>query len=286
MIKSIPLAILLLLFVNCKTEKAKESGSLFQSRMQLQKVSKPAIMAHRGRLNRNAPENSIQSFEEIHQFSKDLLIEFDVRITKDSVYVLLHDETLGRTTTGKGLLNEKSYEELKKIRLLNEADEPMNLEIPTFKDALQWASGKNFIVIDAKPECKVKEIADIVGEMGLENNSMVVCYSIKDALEYQSINPKLILAVGFNSKEDLESIKNSELSLSNLVALTPTSLQDESFYEQIEKMGVPIAYGTYSTLDEKPFDSVKAIYEQHAAQFDIITTDRSKQVYDFFMEKN
>lgn len=284
--KSISLVIFILLFINCKTETAKVIHSRFESKMELQGVSKPAIMAHRGRLNESAPENSLLSFKEIHRFSEDILIEFDVRMTKDSVYVLLHDATLDRTTTGKGPLDEKSYEELKEIHLLNEENEPTTLKIPTFKNALTWATGKNFLVIDAKPICNIEHIAQMISDIGLENNSMVVCYSLKDALKYQSINPKLLLAVGFNSRADIAAIKNSKLSMVNLVALTPTSLQDESFYAEIEEMGVPIAYGTYSTLDEKSFDSVKAIYEQHAAQFDIITTDRSKQVYDLMMEKN
>lgn len=286
MTKSILLVMLTFLLVNCQTERNQEISSRFKTIMADSNASNPVIMAHRGRLSESVPENSMLSFEEIHQFSKDLLVEFDVRMTADSVYVLLHDETLDRTTTGTGLLKDVTFEELKAIRLLNITGDSTDLGIPTFKDALTWAKGKNFIVIDAKPGCSIEFIATMVGEMNLENNSMVVCYSLKDAVEYQNINPNLILAVGFNSKEDLESIENSELLLSNVVALTPTSLQDESFYNQIEKMGVPVAYGTYSTLDEKPFDSVKAIYQQHAAEFDIITTDRSKQVYDFLMEKN
>ena len=62
------------------------------------------VAAHRGDW-RNAPENSIQAIKNCIEMGVDM-VEIDVRMTKDSALVLMHDNTIDRTTTGEGKVSE------------------------------------------------------------------------------------------------------------------------------------------------------------------------------------
>ena len=58
------------------------------------------IAHHRGAV-RYAPENTLPALEKAIRLGADF-VEFDLQTTRDGQFVLLHDSTLSRTTTGKG----------------------------------------------------------------------------------------------------------------------------------------------------------------------------------------
>jgi glycerophosphoryl diester phosphodiesterase len=71
------------------------------------------VVAHRG--NRvAAPENTMESLTQALEMGVDA-IEFDVRVTKDGVAVVLHDAELDRTTNGHGNLNAYSFAEVRSL---------------------------------------------------------------------------------------------------------------------------------------------------------------------------
>ena len=71
------------------------------------------IMAHRGsRINR--PENTLTAFEEAVRVGADG-IELDVHLSKDGQVVVLHDETLDRTTDGSGFVHEWTLADLQQL---------------------------------------------------------------------------------------------------------------------------------------------------------------------------
>ena len=73
------------------------------------------IVAHRG-IHDFFPENSIGAFEVAREAGFDW-IEFDVWSSADGVPVIMHDETLDRTSEGTGLIAEKTSLELSRINL-------------------------------------------------------------------------------------------------------------------------------------------------------------------------
>ena len=71
------------------------------------------IMAHRGsRINR--PENTLAAFEEAVRVGADG-IELDVHLSQDGQVVVLHDETLDRTTDGSGFVHEWTLADLQQL---------------------------------------------------------------------------------------------------------------------------------------------------------------------------
>ena len=73
------------------------------------------IMSHRGNTsNDGIPENSMAAIEACLANLESIdMIEVDPRLTKDGVMVLMHDETVNRTTNGTGKVSELNYDQIK-----------------------------------------------------------------------------------------------------------------------------------------------------------------------------
>lgn len=71
------------------------------------------MIAHRG-ASAYAPENTLAAFELAVEQGADML-EFDVHLSADDQPVVIHDETLGRTTSGAGRVRDHSLRELKRL---------------------------------------------------------------------------------------------------------------------------------------------------------------------------
>lgn len=73
----------------------------------------PPLIAHRG-ASGLAPENTLAAFIKAKELGINW-VEFDVMLTSCGEVVVIHDETVDRTTNGKGLVVEQTYASLKKL---------------------------------------------------------------------------------------------------------------------------------------------------------------------------
>jgi len=76
-------------------------------------LQKPAIIAHRG-CKRFYPENTIASFEAAIN-ARAHMIELDVTFSKDRELIVIHDDTLDRTTNGSGFVQERELAVIKAL---------------------------------------------------------------------------------------------------------------------------------------------------------------------------
>lgn len=107
----------------------------------------PLVIAHRG-ASAYAPENTLAAFR-LAQEQGAQAIEFDVKLTKDERVVVLHDETLERTTSGKGLLSSFSYEEIKRLDAGSSfGTEFKNEKIPTLEQVFDHVGSKMLMNIE------------------------------------------------------------------------------------------------------------------------------------------
>ena len=92
------------------------------------------LFSHRG-LGTPFPENSLPAIR--YLIEKGIHgTEVDLRTTKDNTIVLLHDETLDRTTTGSGKVSEASLEQLRGLKLKEASGKPTDCRIPEFTQVL------------------------------------------------------------------------------------------------------------------------------------------------------
>jgi len=114
-------------------------------------INLPKLIGHRGVKNL-IPENTIQSINKAIEFNLKW-VEVDVKISKDLIPFLLHDDNLERTTSGNGNPINYRYSELCKLDAGSWFDRKYkNFYLPTLKEVLNLCSQKNIgINIELKP---------------------------------------------------------------------------------------------------------------------------------------
>ncbi|MDD6352219.1 MAG: glycerophosphodiester phosphodiesterase [Lachnospiraceae bacterium] len=104
------------------------------------------VWAHRG-ASGYAPENTLASFQKAADLGADG-VELDVQLTKDGEIVVIHDETVDRTTDGSGWVKDFTFEELRKlnasyqnllqggevVKKAKKFEEYESIQIPTMKE--------------------------------------------------------------------------------------------------------------------------------------------------------
>jgi glycerophosphoryl diester phosphodiesterase len=108
----------------------------------------PIIVAHRG-LHERHPENSLAAFGEAWRRGIRWC-ECDVHLSADGVPVVIHDEMLDRTTTGKGPVAAQPWAALARLRLCRPGGKPTDQCIPSLDQVLSASRGCRMIV-ETKP---------------------------------------------------------------------------------------------------------------------------------------
>ena len=128
------------------------------------------VAAHRADW-RNAPENSLAAMRRAIAMGVDI-IEVDVRRTRDGKFVIIHDRTLDRTTTGKGKVEDFTLAELRELRLLAGTGHPTVELIPTLEEALEAVRGMAVINLDKSFEYPA-EIFAVVEKTGAQGYALM-----------------------------------------------------------------------------------------------------------------
>lgn len=140
------LSFLFLLVLSTGLLFAQERVNTLTQELRNPDSQKVLVVSHRGDW-RNASENSLQAFRNCLNMNVDM-IEIDLKQTKDGHLVLMHDETIDRTTNGKGRPSDYTLEELRQFRLINGLGRVTDHVIPTLEEVLNLCKGKILINID------------------------------------------------------------------------------------------------------------------------------------------
>jgi glycerophosphoryl diester phosphodiesterase len=117
--------------------------------MELADFRKPMIIAHRG-YSAKYPENTLSAFRAALDAGAQM-IELDVTLTRDRNVVVIHDDTLDRTTNGKGAVNGYSLTELKGLDTGSWFDPKFAAErIPSLEEVLEKICCRAFINVEIK----------------------------------------------------------------------------------------------------------------------------------------
>ncbi|MEO6685012.1 MAG: glycerophosphodiester phosphodiesterase family protein [Dyadobacter sp.] len=143
------LIIFSLLFQQVHAQKTYQS---ILKQLQNPSPNQVLIAAHRGDW-RNAPENSIDAIRRCIKMGVDI-VEIDIHKTKDGQLVLLHDETIDRTTTGHGRLDNWTLDSLKTLRIRQGHGASIPGQLPTLEQAMLFIKGKPVLVnLDKSWDC-------------------------------------------------------------------------------------------------------------------------------------
>lgn len=257
---------------------AFDSNSDFKSFFQATSNFYPLVSAHRGGPTTYFPENCIATFENTIR-KVPAIIETDIALTKDSVLVMMHDNTLDRTTTGSGVLSNYTYEELKTLFLKDNEGNRTNYKIETLDEVLLWGKGKVVYTLDVKRGVPFKMVVDAVKRNKAENYSIIITYNANQAAEVANLAPNLMLSVSARGKEDVERLEGMGVKVENMITFVGTSFPKPETMEYMKSKGITCISGTMGNLDKSAIVNGNSIYlDIIKAGVMIISSDRPVEV--------
>ena len=154
---------------------------------------KTIVIAHRGD-HTYTPENTLAAYQNTIDDGADF-VEIDLRTTKDSQLVIMHNSTIDHMTGQQGEISSFTFDSLRRIKVR----EPLHPEwglhkIPTFKEVLQLCKGKINIYIDFK-DASVAETYKQIIEAGMENNIVVYINEPHQFEEWGTVAPNMPLMI-------------------------------------------------------------------------------------------
>ena len=142
-------------------------------------------VAHRG-ASGEVPENTLPAVALALQRYQTDLVELDLRLTKDGVPVILHDETLERTTNGKGPVRRQNFRELKTLdagfRFDPEGKKSFpfrgkGITVPALEEVLRGFPESGFLleIKEKDPEC-VPRILNVIERVPAKGNLLMASF--------------------------------------------------------------------------------------------------------------
>jgi glycerophosphoryl diester phosphodiesterase len=144
---------MLLIFISCNERTAivntetPETINFVVDKIKARTEKEILVCAHRA-YHKFAPENSIASIEQAIEAKIDI-VEVDVNTTKDGILVLMHDNSIDRTTNGKGWISDFTFAELQQFSLKKDSIVTTH-KIPTLSEVLSVAKDKIILNLDIK----------------------------------------------------------------------------------------------------------------------------------------
>jgi glycerophosphoryl diester phosphodiesterase len=179
------------------------------------------VIAHRGN-HVDAPENTLKAYENAIAVGADF-IEIDLRTTKDSQLVIMHDGTIERMTNGKGKIRDCTLSELLTYQV-EEKSKPAwgKFSIPKFEEVLTLVKNKINIYLDFKDADVLKTYQTLL-KYGVEKQVIVYINYPLQAKKWMEIAPQIPLIVSFP-----DNIRDS-VALATFLTQYPVSVLDGSY---------------------------------------------------------
>lgn len=230
---------LLALLYSCSPEYANKAEKVVAA-MHDPSSKYVVVVAHRGDW-RNYPENSIPAIESAIRMGVDI-VELDLKLTKDSVLVLSHDDTANRTTTGKGLISTMTLDSLKGFNLRYVNGVKSKYKMPTLKEALEVCKDRISVNIDQGYQFYDLVLA-ITEELGVTDQILIkgkkMLSEVKEKTGEHEHNMMYMPII------DIQTTRGAEL-----------------FRQYMEAGEVPLAYEVcFSKLDDVAEDCCRRVVE-------------------------
>jgi glycerophosphoryl diester phosphodiesterase len=160
--------------------------------LRAERPARPEIIAHRGAHRGRSgqlPENTMAAFRNAVELGADRL-ELDIQMTRDGELVVIHDETVDRTTNGTGRVADLTLAEIQTL------DAGQGERVPTFKELLRFAGEAGIpIMPEAKsphlyPGIEEKMVEQIV-EAGYGNQTVIQSFDGATLERIRAIDPDI-----------------------------------------------------------------------------------------------
>ena len=141
------------------------------------------VIGHRGAAGLE-PENTLRSVRRAIELGVDR-VEVDVRVSRDGRLVIMHDETVDRTTNGHGYVRELTLNELRSL------DAGMGEKIPTLEEILEFTMGKAKLEIEIKVPEATEPTVQLLNELNAEKDVIVISFLHELLEKAYDLNPNI-----------------------------------------------------------------------------------------------
>ncbi len=163
------------------------------------------LTAHRG-LSAIAPENTCAAIEEAGK-AGFYSAEFDIQPTKDGVWVIIHDETLDRTTNGTGNVSDYTYEQLLEFNIDsgNGIEKYGEIKIEALEDALavceKYDMRATVEIKGGEPE-DMASVLEIIKSMNLTIKPLIIDFNSDRLAAIRALDGEIELSYLMNKMDD------------------------------------------------------------------------------------
>lgn len=241
------------------------------------------ISAHRGGKGLDGyPENCLETMQYVQQQIPNAIFEVDIAQTADGVLVLMHDNSLERTTTGSGPIADRNFADLQSLYLEDDEGQRTTFRIPTLEKVLNWADEQHVILmLDIKRSVDFEDVLAYVEQADALDNAVLITYSVGAAQKLHRLNDQFMLSVSIRNFEELKRMEESGVPADRWVAFTGTKASPPALYEALHKKGVMNILGSLGNIDRQAKARGPRVYQDFVAQgIDIFATDRPLACYE------
>ncbi|WP_150271754.1 glycerophosphodiester phosphodiesterase family protein [Paenibacillus tepidiphilus] len=265
-------------------------------RVKVKEIIDPAervyTIAHRG-ASGYAPENTMPAFALALDMKADS-VELDIHLTKDGIPVIIHDDTVNRTTDGKGYVRNMTLQQIKQLDAgtwFNEAypmfarESYAGIPVPTLEEVFETFGKDLHYVLEIKASKTDRMMEPVINELitkyDLEDEVAIHSFSASSLRRFHQINPEIPLYQLIWYDNTAARVSESYLAdvKTYAVGIGPNFQGISSAYvAQVKRSGlkvIPYTVNYQVNMDKAYMWGVDGVYTNYPDRFlEVIETNR------------
>lgn len=200
------------------------------------------LCAHRGNtqkgMKEGIPENSLPAIEHSVKAGVEM-IELDARPTSDGVLVLMHDNTIDRTTNGSGAVGDFTYQQLQQFYLKDASGNITGERIPTLEEAMKKGKGKVYYNLDiVNKNVAVNTIVALLKKLDMEGSTLLYVSNNRNyAFDLKTANSSLLLHPMAKAADDITYFSSSYTDNVQMMQLSTSDAMGGTMVNEIKDQG-------------------------------------------------
>lgn len=206
------------------------------------------IQAHRAGARPGLAENAISTMQAAMSDGA-IFLEIDVARLSDGTLVLMHDDTVDRTTNGQGDVLSFNAESFSALQLVDEDGTLLEESPPTLRETFEVLDGRGISQLDLK-DITVADIADAIVMAGATDRSIVITYTLDDAIALHNLLPDVMISAGIDSLSDIQTLRDAGFDLTRLQAWLGVGNGNPDLDAALADLGVETSFGNFGAERE------------------------------------
>lgn len=209
------------------------------------------VASHRAGPAPGFPENALETLK--HATQAGIVVhEIDVAESRDGMLFLMHDDSLGRTTTGGGPVSDTDWDTISGLKLKDNQGRVTEFAPPKLSDVLLWAKQSGTIVeLDKKRTTSYRNIISHIRAAGAEANVILITYNDQQAIEVAGLAPDLMMTASVDSRDHQNQLEAAGVDMRNVIAWTGIRYPNDRAWAALGRRGIESAFGTLGRSGER-----------------------------------